>query len=66
MEKDINERIETIEQNVNSLQKQVGYLKYEMDREIKHPLVSIFVTVILIGVGVLMIYLKSHPELLNF
>jgi len=62
----IDQEIKKIRKDVDLLKRDVGYLKIEMDREIKHPIASIIITFMLIGVGLLTIYLKDHPELLNF
>ena len=62
----MEERITKLEKEVQTLRREVGYLRTEIDKEIKHPLASIIITVLLIGVGVLAIYLKEHPEILAF
>jgi hypothetical protein len=61
-----NKEIDRLNKELVNLKREVAYLRNELNMEVKHPAGAIFITIVLIGVGMALIYLKDHPELLNF
>ena len=61
-----NQEITQLKKEIVSLKREVAFLRHELNMEIKHPIASIIITCLLIGIGLLTVYLKDHPELLNF